>query len=41
MTDCGWIVRALIWLAFGGVLGLVVGLTIGFLMQEQMRRERR
>ena len=35
MTDCGWIVRALIWLAFGGALGLAVGLTIGYALRRE------
>ena len=30
MTDCGWIVRALLWLALGGITGIGVGIAIGY-----------
>ncbi len=30
MTDCGWIVRALLWIALGGSLGILFGVAIGY-----------
>jgi len=35
MTDCGWIVRALMWFVLGGALGLAVGLAIGYAYRRE------